>query len=70
MNIQDDKRVEQYEEGTIQHASIIKLAILDVFANFCVTLGFSIIGSGVQNHYIKDKRYNSQHATVDVSSYL
>ncbi|KAG1447781.1 hypothetical protein G6F46_004363 [Rhizopus delemar] len=46
VNIQDDKRVEQYEEGTIQHASIIKLAILDVFANFCVTLGFSIIGSG------------------------
>ncbi|KAG0765687.1 hypothetical protein G6F57_011569 [Rhizopus arrhizus] len=47
VNIQDDKRVEQYEEGTIQHASIIKLAILDVFANFCVTLGFSIIGSGM-----------------------
>ncbi|CAO3702012.1 unnamed protein product [Rhizopus stolonifer] len=36
-----------YIEGPIQHASVIKLAILDVLANSCVTLGFSIIGSGM-----------------------
>ncbi|KAI7901108.1 uncharacterized protein BX663DRAFT_112373 [Cokeromyces recurvatus] len=36
-----------YEEGPISHKSVIKLSVLDVFANFCVTVGFSIIGSGV-----------------------
>lgn len=34
-------------DGPIQHKSVIKLASLDVVANFCVTWGFSIIGSGV-----------------------
>jgi hypothetical protein len=24
------------------------LAVLDVFANFCVTVGFAIVGSGVK----------------------
>ncbi|KAI8137569.1 hypothetical protein BJV82DRAFT_525041 [Fennellomyces sp. T-0311] len=33
-------------DGPIQHKSIMKLALLDVIANFCVTLGFSVIGSG------------------------
>jgi hypothetical protein len=37
-----------YEEGPIPHKSVIKLALLDVFANFCVTVGFSIVGSGVK----------------------
>ncbi|KAI9306682.1 hypothetical protein BJ944DRAFT_159471 [Cunninghamella echinulata] len=36
-----------YIEGKIQHSSIIKMSILDIFANFCVTVGFSIVGSGV-----------------------
>lgn len=43
----------QYEEGPIPHKSVIKLAVLDVFANFCVTVGFAIVGSGV--------RYQSAH---------
>ncbi|CEP11553.1 hypothetical protein [Parasitella parasitica] len=37
----------QYEEGPIPHKSVIKLAVLDVFANFCVTVGFAIVGSGM-----------------------
>lgn len=36
-----------YQEGPIPHKSVMKLAVLDVFANFCVTVGFSIVGSGV-----------------------
>lgn len=38
----------QYEEGPVSHQSVVKLALLDVFANFCVTVGFSIVGSGVK----------------------
>ncbi|KAI8366893.1 hypothetical protein BD560DRAFT_400441 [Blakeslea trispora] len=38
---------ERYEEGPVQHRSIMKLAVLDVFANFCVTFGFAIVGSGM-----------------------
>ncbi|KAI8091043.1 uncharacterized protein B0P05DRAFT_528507 [Gilbertella persicaria] len=38
---------QNFEEGPIHHKSIMKLAVLDVFANFCVTLGFSIVGSGM-----------------------
>lgn len=37
----------KYEEGPIQHKSVMRLAVLDVFANFCVTVGFSIVGSGM-----------------------
>ena len=36
-----------YVEGPVPHRSVIKLAVLDVFANFCVTVGFAIVGSGV-----------------------
>ncbi|KAI8974937.1 hypothetical protein BDB01DRAFT_728600 [Pilobolus umbonatus] len=42
----DHQPGEHYQEGPIHHLSVMKLAILDVFANFCVTLGFSIVGSG------------------------
>lgn len=35
------------EEGPIEHFSIIKLASLDIIASFALTIGFSIIGSGV-----------------------
>lgn len=38
----------QYQEGPVPHKSVMKLALLDVFANFCVTVGFSIVGSGVR----------------------
>ncbi|KAI7876998.1 hypothetical protein K492DRAFT_198070 [Lichtheimia hyalospora FSU 10163] len=34
-------------DGPIKHKSVFKLAVLDVVANFCVTLGFSVIGSGM-----------------------
>ncbi|KAL0082685.1 hypothetical protein J3Q64DRAFT_1752680 [Phycomyces blakesleeanus] len=34
-------------EGPVPHRSIMKLAVLDVVANFCVTLGFAVIGSGM-----------------------
>ncbi|CAO3608749.1 unnamed protein product [Cunninghamella blakesleeana] len=44
----DEKSSSQgYVEGKIQHSSIIKMSVLDVFANFCVTIGFSIVGSGM-----------------------
>ncbi|KAI8643236.1 hypothetical protein BD408DRAFT_415182 [Parasitella parasitica] len=36
-----------YTEGPIPHKSVIKLALLDVFANFCVTVGFAVVGSGM-----------------------
>lgn len=36
-------------DGPIKHKSVFKLAVLDVVANFCVTLGFSVIGSGVRS---------------------
>ncbi|KAI9265791.1 hypothetical protein EDC94DRAFT_634208 [Helicostylum pulchrum] len=42
----DHTKGDSYEEGPIPHKSVIKLAVLDVFANFCVTVGFSIVGSG------------------------
>ncbi|KAI8637993.1 hypothetical protein BD408DRAFT_423644 [Parasitella parasitica] len=35
------------EEGPIPHFSIIKLASLDIIASFALTIGFSIIGSGM-----------------------
>ncbi|KAG1174886.1 hypothetical protein G6F70_005477 [Rhizopus microsporus] len=43
----DDTEEEHSHEGHISHKAVIKLAFMDVFANFCVTVGFSIIGSGV-----------------------
>ncbi|KAI9319333.1 hypothetical protein BX666DRAFT_1843100, partial [Dichotomocladium elegans] len=33
-------------DGPIQHRSVFKLALLDLVANFCVTFGFSVVGSG------------------------
>lgn len=35
------------EEGPIPHFAIMKLASLDIFAGFALTIGFSIIGSGM-----------------------
>lgn len=35
------------EEGPIPHLKVIKLALLDIVAIFPLTIGFSIIGSGV-----------------------
>ncbi|KAG2196602.1 hypothetical protein INT46_008348 [Mucor plumbeus] len=35
------------EEGPIPHFSIIKLASLDIISSFALTIGFSIIGSGM-----------------------
>ncbi|RCI04878.1 hypothetical protein CU098_013151 [Rhizopus stolonifer] len=46
VNTEEDKE-SGFQEGPIEHTSVMKLAVLDVFANFCVTLGFSIIGSGM-----------------------
>ncbi|KAI8064201.1 hypothetical protein BC940DRAFT_306406 [Gongronella butleri] len=43
----DEKPKKGYEEGVIHHPSIMKLSLLDTVANFCVTLGFSIVGSGL-----------------------
>lgn len=42
-----DTTKDHYQEGPVPHKSVMKLALLDVFANFCVTIGFSIVGSGV-----------------------
>jgi hypothetical protein len=44
------------EEGPIPHFSIMKLASLDLMANFSVTIGFSIIGSGVHITMRKKKK--------------
>jgi hypothetical protein len=38
---------EEQEEGPIHHFSIVKLASLDIIASFALTIGFSVIGSGV-----------------------
>lgn len=35
------------EEGPIPHFPIIKLASLDIISSFALTIGFSIIGSGM-----------------------
>ncbi|CAO3657287.1 unnamed protein product [Mucor hiemalis] len=45
--IEESHEQGKYQEGPIQHKSVIRLAVLDVFANFCVTVGFSIVGSGM-----------------------
>ncbi|CAO3591523.1 unnamed protein product [Absidia cylindrospora] len=42
-----EKVSNHYVEGKIEHSAIIKLSVLDVIANFCVTVGFAIIGSGM-----------------------
>lgn len=47
-----EKDSDLYVEGPIAHATVIKLSVLDVFANFCVTLGFAIVGSGVSGSTI------------------
>ncbi|KAI7890859.1 uncharacterized protein EV154DRAFT_243795 [Mucor mucedo] len=39
--------IEPLEEGPIEHLAIIKLASLDIIASFALTIGFSIIGSGM-----------------------
>ncbi|KAI8340700.1 hypothetical protein BC941DRAFT_511000 [Chlamydoabsidia padenii] len=44
---QDEKQLDLYVEGSVCHTTVIKLSLLDVFANFCVTLGFAIVGSGM-----------------------
>lgn len=64
--------ISQYEEGPIPHKSVIKLAVLDVFANFCVTVGFAIVGSGVRTpSEIQDRKYILMQAVhLDVPSYL
>jgi hypothetical protein len=35
------------QEGPIHHKSIFKLAIVEVVANFTVSVGFYLVGSGV-----------------------
>lgn len=35
------------EDGPIDHFSVIKLAALDIVSSFALTIGFSVIGSGV-----------------------
>jgi hypothetical protein len=52
------------EEGPIPHFAVIKLAALDIIASFALTIGFSIIGSGVcciskQNKHKLDTKANS-----------
>lgn len=47
-----DQTVQQKDiaDGPIQHKSVFRLSVLDVLANFCVTTGFSVIGSGVKSN--------------------
>ncbi|KAI9280748.1 hypothetical protein BY458DRAFT_500264 [Sporodiniella umbellata] len=42
-----------FQEGPINHISIIKLTFLDIVANFSITWGFSVIGSGVKLNYMQ-----------------
>lgn len=63
----------KYQEGPIQHKSVIRLAVLDVFANFCVTVGFSIVGSGVKVNFecaLFLLVVNLMFPSIDVSSYI
>ncbi|KAI8083075.1 uncharacterized protein BX664DRAFT_339766 [Halteromyces radiatus] len=46
-NDRNNEKATIYVEGAVPHSSLLKMAILDVVANFCVTLGFSLIGSGM-----------------------
>lgn len=45
-----EQPVQQKEvsDGPVQHKSVFRLSVLDVLANFCVTMGFFAIGSGVK----------------------
>ncbi|KAI8391807.1 uncharacterized protein BYT42DRAFT_490813 [Radiomyces spectabilis] len=45
-NDEEEKSPRLYTEGAVNHFSVMKLSMLDVVANFCVTLGFAVIGSG------------------------
>ncbi|KAL1934650.1 hypothetical protein VTP01DRAFT_6832 [Rhizomucor pusillus] len=44
-----EQPVQQKEvsDGPVQHKSVFRLSVLDVLANFCVTMGFFAIGSGM-----------------------
>lgn len=39
------------QEGPINHSSIFKLAVAEVIANFSVSVGFYIVGSGVSTQF-------------------
>lgn len=39
------------QEGPIHHKSIFKLAIVEVVANFTVSVGFYLVGSGVRTFF-------------------
>lgn len=39
------------QEGPIHHKSVFKLAIVEVVANFTVSVGFYLVGSGVMSFF-------------------
>ncbi|GAA5803465.1 hypothetical protein HPULCUR_008947 [Helicostylum pulchrum] len=45
--IEDDSKIHLKDDGPIPHFAIIKLAALDIIASFALTIGFSVIGSGM-----------------------
>ncbi|KAI9363076.1 hypothetical protein BD770DRAFT_469774 [Pilaira anomala] len=46
-NEEDVNKVWVQEDGPIDHFSVIKLAALDIISSFALTIGFSVIGSGM-----------------------
>jgi hypothetical protein len=64
------------QEGPINHKSIFKLSVVEVIANFTVSVGFYLVGSGVG--FIVVAAIISRHSqhlilpnsSQDVSSYL
>ncbi|GAA5809982.1 hypothetical protein MFLAVUS_003397 [Mucor flavus] len=48
--IEDDNKICLKDDGPIVHFSIIKLAALDIIASFALTIGFSVIGSGMYQY--------------------
>jgi hypothetical protein len=42
-----DQKGKLIHEGPVNHRSVFKLACIEVIANFSVSVGFYIVGSGV-----------------------
>ena len=70
--VEEEDKADFEVEGPIRHFAIIKLACLDIMAGFTLTIGFSIIGSGVCGLNF-DGQTNGKlikNCSVDVSSHL
>jgi hypothetical protein len=51
MDDDPEHKSKSLQEGPIHHKSIFKLAIVEVVANFTVSVGFYLVGSGVRTFF-------------------